>query len=143
MLQIVLKIKNQINRFFGGIAILYKNELKNGIKFLTHKNYDYICIQICKSKRGILYLLCIHPSRKFAYYQIRHQDTWEYIKSDIAHYSNLGYVIICCDLNARTGINSDYIKQDEESWYEYLLYYEIDEIHPRNSQDRVVCSRGK
>ena len=141
------KLNTKINRFFGGIAILYKNELKNGIKFLTHKNDDYVWIKFCKHFFGTKedYYICYAyiPPENSTYYQKRQQDTWEYIENDIAHYSNRGYVVICGDLNARTGINSDYIKQDEESRYENLLYYEIDEIHPRNSQDRVICSRGR
>jgi len=34
------KITKRINRYFGGIAVLYKEHLKEGMKFLTHKNDD-------------------------------------------------------------------------------------------------------
>ena len=53
------------------------------------------------------------PPENSVYYQKHQQDTREDIETDIAKFSNLGYVILCGDFNARTGRNRDYVEQNE------------------------------
>jgi exonuclease III len=38
----------RVNRYFGGIAILYKESLQAGVKFLEHKNNDYVWVKLSK-----------------------------------------------------------------------------------------------
>ena len=139
--------KSKNNRYFGGIAILFRTELKEGIKILPHKNDDFVWIKLCKSFFGLNddYYLCYAyiPPENSKYYQNRKQDTWEYIENDIFKYSKLGYVFLCGDLNARSGNSKDFIEQDESPLNENDVYYELDENMPRNSQDKCVCTRGK
>ena len=75
--------------YFGGIAILYKSDLKEGIKFLPHKNDDFVWIKLCKSFFGLVqdYFICYTyiPPENSKYYQNRKQDTWDYIEKDIKY----------------------------------------------------------
>ena len=45
-------VTSKINRYFGGIAIYYHKELKGGLKFLEHKNDDYVWLKFCKIGRA-------------------------------------------------------------------------------------------
>ena len=45
-MKICRPLNKHINRYFGGIAILYKIGLRAGIKFLEHKNNDYVWLHL-------------------------------------------------------------------------------------------------
>ena len=145
-LKLCRKINKVNNRFYGGIAIFYKEELKSGIKFLNHKNDDYIWIKLSKDffNTKTDYYLCyayIPPSNS-TYYQTRLEETWDHIEKEIELYSNAGSVIIFGDLNGRTASKPDFIKQDTLNNFENTLYYETDNIHERNSEDKINNTRG-
>jgi exonuclease III len=124
------KVTKKINRYFGGIAVLYKKELKEGIQFLTHKNDDYVWKKLSKSYFGLDsdYYVCLAyiPPENSRYYKDRNQDTLEYIESDIVKYSNMGHVMLIGDLNARTGIENDYVLHDANNMLLNNVSYDID-----------------
>ena len=137
------------NRSYGGIAILYRNCMKNGLKFLEHKNGDYVWVKLLKEWFGLEkdYYLCYAyiPPENSSFYKSRGQDTLSFIESDIVKYSKLGPIILCGDLNARTKNLPDYIMNDEKIDHiseENYLYEEDYNIGMRSSQDEKVCSRG-
>ena len=140
------------NRNYGGIAILYKQELKKGIKFLENKSVDYVWIKLCKSFFGFEsdYYLCYAyiPPENSSFYKTRGEDTLIYIQQDIIRYSNIGKIMLCGDLNARTKDLPDFIERDELLDKELMLadeisLYELDyNIESRFSQDNKVCYRG-
>ena len=139
---------NQKNkRHFGGIAILYKQSLKEGIKFLSHKNDDYVWIKLVGKTLGLkkdCYICYAYiPPENSNYYKARGQDTLEYIESELPIYSNLGNVLLIGDINARTGIATDFVQHDENDSRISNLQYDADLSLPhRNSQDHKVCARG-
>ena len=146
----VCRVKNKkINRCFGGLAILYKNELQGGVKFLEHKNNDYVWVKLCKVFFGTNkdnYLCAAYiPPENSSYNKIRNEETLDMIENDMVKYSDYGYVTLLGDLNARTGVENDYIKNDcvmHEQENEF--YFPDIEIIPRFSQDvKQVCTRGK
>ena len=141
------KKNKNVNRYFGGIAILYKTHLKEGIKFLSHKNDDYVWVKLSKTFFGLEndHFLCYAyiPPENSPYYQKRQQDTLDYIESDIQKYSSFGSILLCGDLNARTGIKEDFVSQDENSIIQDDIYYDLDDnINQRKSEDKITCSRG-
>ena len=142
-------ITSKINRYFGGIAIYYRKELKKGIKFLEHKNDDYVWLKFCKYFFGLNddYFLCYSyvPPENSSYYKTRKQDTLAYIESDILSYTAKGNVLLCGDLNARTGCSHDFITHDDDIGSANSPFYSIDnEIITRCSQDSAhLCNRGK
>ena len=142
-------VTKRINRHFGGIAIYYKEELKDGIKFMEHKNGDYVWIKLSKYFFGIEedYYLCYAyiPPVNSSYYTKRDQDTLEYIEADIQKFSEKGLVLLCGDLNLRVGCETDFIVNDCISGMEDNGVYEVDSsLLARNSEDNsTLCSRGK
>ena len=46
-------LNKSINRYFGGIAVFYKLELRQGIKFLEHRNNDFIWVQLKREFFGL------------------------------------------------------------------------------------------
>jgi exonuclease III len=61
------------NRSYGGLAVLYRNSLRRGIKFLDHKNVDYVWIKFLKEWFGFErdYYMCYAyiPPREFFFLQ--------------------------------------------------------------------------
>ena len=106
----------KVNRHFGGVAIYYRKAYKNGIKFLEHKNDDYVWMKLSKLFFGLkddLYLCYSYiPPENSSYYKTRGQDTLYYIEQDIQKFTVKGSILLCGDLNARTGCAPDYIQND-------------------------------
>lgn len=65
--------------------------------------------------------------------------------SDTRKFSQLGDIVLLGDFNARTGHNADFIYDDSDAEYAtYDSQYLPDtNCIIRNSEDTVVCSRGK
>ena len=136
-------------RYHGGIAVLYKESLKPGLKFLQHKNNDYAWIKLSKhffniSKDTYMCVAYIPPENS-PVYKARGQNTLEFIEKDIMYYYNLGSVILVGDLNARTGTELDFIENDvEKHQTDNNEFYILDKnIVQRNSEDKTLCKRGK
>ena len=75
------------NRTYGGLAILYKNSLQKGIKFLEHSNNDYVWIKICKNfftfSQDIYMCVAYIPPENSPFYKTRGEHTLQYIEKDI------------------------------------------------------------
>ena len=137
----------KINRYFGGIAVLYKKELKNGLSFLEHRNNDYIWLKLSKEFFNFdedLYMCVAYiPPENSNYYKVRGQDTFSYIENDILRYSCLGKIALLGDFNARTSTESDFIDGDSDIDTNDNEYHVDKAILLRNSQDNILCQRGK
>ena len=122
--------------------------MQKGIKFLQHKNDDYVWMQLCKEFFNLKedYFLCYAyvPPANSSYYVKRNDDTMAHIESDIMLYSTRGQVMLCGDFNARTGNLADVIKNDSKLGLKNDIFYSVDvEIIKRSSQDEDhTCARG-
>ena len=65
---------------------------------------------------------------------------WSSLKLEVAGFSSEGNVILCGDLNARTGNQLDYIEGDGEIPLQFPFPYTIDQECPRVS---FVSTQGK
>ncbi|VDI19713.1 Hypothetical predicted protein [Mytilus galloprovincialis] len=137
-------------RFYGGLGILIKNDIRNGIKILQNTSKDYQWLKFDKfyfnlKKDLFLCLAYIIPSNSY-YAGQSEDDILESIEKDIAtKFNNQGHIILCGDLNARTGSEPDFI-QDDSSDDHIPLYnnYNCDIIQQiRCSNDCKVDNRGK
>lgn len=147
-MKICRPVNKQINRHFGGLAILYRSELKPGLKFIEHRNNDYIWLKMCMTFFGLdedLYVCVAYiPPENSSYYKVRNQDTLSYIENDLRKYSVLGKTLLFWDLNARTGMQPDFISDDGDLEFEEFSYISDQEILPRRSTDTgTVCTRGR
>ena len=137
------------NRYYGGLIIYVKNDIRKGVKFLEHLNEDYVWLKMDKTFFGLdrdLYLCMLYiPPVSSTYYQKREHDTLSFIESDIQKYCTRGSISLLGDFNARTGRGKDFVYDDVRQTDDDLDFYEVDKINiTRNSMDKSnVCSRGR
>lgn len=137
-------------RFYGGLGILIKSNIKSGIKILENTCKDYQWIKLEKSffnfqKDIFLCLAYIIPSTS-SYLHQTDDDVLDLIERDITNkYKKMGDIILCGDLNARSGAEPDFTENDYYDCHVPIFdYYEYDDIQEsRNSYDKKVDSRGK
>ena len=147
-MKICRPLNKQVNRYFGGLVILYKTDLKPGIKFLEHKNNDYIWAQISREYFGLdedLFICFTYiPPENSSYFKTRNQDTLTFIENDIVKYSTLGKICLVGDFNARTNTQKDFISNDSGRDIETIHYNPDLNLLSRVSADKVAtCTRGK
>ena len=68
---------------------------------------------------------------------------WSSFEHEIVKFSLDGDLILCGDLNARTGTMCDYIESDSEMPQNSPLTYIVDQDYPRVSQDLSVNTQGR
>ncbi|CAG2245367.1 unnamed protein product [Mytilus edulis] len=137
------------SRYYGGLGILVKYEVRKGIKILTNTCKDYQWLQFDKHYFNLntdifLCLAYIIPATSF-YVDQSEDDTLENIEKDIIKFSQHGSIILCGDLNARTGSEPDFIINDVNDTH-IPMYdnYSCDVIQEKRcSYDMKVDSRGK
>ena len=138
------------SRYYGGLGILIKKGIRKGVNNLQNTCQDYQWIKLEKNhfnftKDIFLCLAYIIPSNSF-YANQSTDEVLENIESDIVNkYSGLGNIILCGDLNARTGSESDFI-QDDSNDENLPLYenYNSDIVQEKRcSHDCKVDNRGK
>jgi exonuclease III len=134
-------------RNFGGIAIFIKDGIRKGVRHIESKNENYHWIRLMKdffSFENDVYMCVCHIPPHNSTYTLRNGDTvLEEISSDVTKFSQIGHVVICGDLNARTGKKVDYITNDDNSHFPSVIPYDIDsKLLARESQDEHVSQRG-
>jgi hypothetical protein len=146
----LIKPKNKrINKVSGGLTVLVRSEIKQGIKLLEHTNNDYIWLKLCKKNVGVTYdiYLCYmyNPPANSTYTQSLQEDIFDLIENDLAKYSEKGHILIMGDLNARTSDDNDFIPNDsnDNTVQQYDDYTPDVEIINRFSRDTVLLSRGR
>ena len=89
-------------RFFGGIAILVKQNIRCGIKFMTSTSSEYQWFKFDRDvfvlKRNVYY-----SPRNSTYNQSSDVDILESVSTEMLEYSSDGDVLLCGGFSARTG----------------------------------------
>jgi exonuclease III len=110
--------KSKNNRYFGGLGILIKKDIRKGIKFLEDGNSEYQWLKLDKSffqlKKDI-YLCTLYLVPQSSPYLTKMElNVLETIERDlIEKYSEKGDIILMGDFNARTGSEEDLIISDD------------------------------
>ena len=137
------------SRFYGGLGILIKHKIRKGIKILTNTCKDYQWLQFDRNYFNLktdifLCLAYIIPVNSF-YADQSEEDVLDIIEKDILKFSHQGSIILCGDLNARTGSEPDFIINDINDihvpMYDNYICDIIQDL--RCSYDAKVDSRGK
>ena len=148
-------VSKHVNRSFGGITLLYKQKLKNGVDILASatKTSDYFWIKLCKRFFGLdsdVFVCFVYiPPENSNYYQSRGQDMMQMIEKDASIFSKKGHIKLVGDFNARTGTLTDCTVNDKEPNDLYVdgdmngLCMLDSDIETRDSQDRTICKRGR
>lgn len=134
------------NRYYGGLALLIRKTIRNGVKILSNSSSEYQWIKLSKTffhlEKDIF--ICFSYISPCFFNSKSDTDMLDAIFRDINKFKNDGHILLCGDLNARTGIDHDFISNDSDKHIPLDPLYLIDEnIKPRNSQDTKVDERGK
>lgn len=146
----ICRPKSKNNRYFGGLGILIKSNIKRGIEILKNQSVDYQWIRLDKNyfhftRNIFLCLAYIIPATSHYAGQMS-IDVLSCIENDIINnYSDKGHIMICGDLNARTGSELDFIPNDLNDVHQPIdPEYESDLVlQCRKSYDAKVDERGK
>ena len=137
------------NKISGGISVLVRSEIRQGIKFLEHSCNDYIWLQLCSKFFGCdqdIYICFLYnPPENSSYIKSLDHDLFDLIEQDILKFSKFGQIIIMGDLNARTGNDSDFIINENFDSHMPLFnnYCPDVDIFTRLSRDNTILPRGR
>ncbi len=145
------KYKNKkANRDSGGVAMLIRKTLLKFVTRLPNFYEDAIWVKLDKTLFGSekdIYLCNLYlPPEKSSSTLNSNLDNWDLIEREIHMFQNRGSVLLCGDLNARTGIQLDYIPNDSRDAFLNLPHnYQSDPLTIRNrcNLDIKVNNFGK
>jgi hypothetical protein len=136
------------NTISGGLAILIKQTIRKGVKFIDSPSPNFQWILLKKDFFGFkkdMYVCFMYDAPSRSSYTVKQPgDILDSVERDIACFSQKGDVVLFGDVNARTGLLDDHITDDEDYHLPLQDGYVFDTILPhRNSLDTHVCSRGR
>ena len=134
------------NRYFGGIEILYKSSIKDGVKILPIRNTNFHWILFKKDFFNLnndIYLCTVYYPPSNSAYLSEDSEIFQRIEKDIFSYQNLGDIILCGDFNARCGTDNDFVSNDLDDFIPIDPNYVADNSRIRYSRDSKLDSRGK
>jgi hypothetical protein len=138
-------------RYYGGLGIFIKSNIRPGIKILENTHKDFQWLKLDKNffnfnKDIFLCLAYIYIIPSNSSYKQGDEDILEIIEKNITNeYKDKGNIILCGDMNARSGSEPDFIQNDN-----YDIYVPVNDDYvydlvqeKRQSQDDKIDSRGK
>lgn len=135
--------KSKNNRFFGGLGIFIRKNIRKGVEFMNNGNSEYQWLKLHKDFFGLrkdTFLCTVYFAPK------SNINLLELLEKDILEkYGKKGDIILLGDFNARTGSNPDFIIKDSTTHMPIdNNYYDTDSVvEERISQDHIVDKRGK
>lgn len=136
------------NRYFGGLAVLCKHEIRPYIKILKNTNPNYQWVKLEKQFFGFnddLFVCCVYdPPETSSYTKGLDHGILEIVEKDISYYQNYGNILLCGDFNARASAEIDYIQNDSSNYIPVYQSYRSDkQILDRKCKDNKLDARGK
>jgi hypothetical protein len=118
---------------------------KKGVTVLKNSSGEIQWLKLCKSFFGLnkdMYVCFVYMPPSNSSYVVRHNlEVMNMLTSDVLKYGQLGNLVICGDLNARTASESENVNSD------YYIPLPNDNVSynlsPRFSNDSVYNERGK
>lgn len=101
--------------YFGGLAVIYKAELKPGIKILPITNTNFHWFKLDKDfinfERDIYTCLMYNPPvQSLVTQSLIDKSILDLLNESIEKFKNIGDILLCGDSNARVG--NDFISND-------------------------------
>ena len=129
----------------GGIIVLLKNDIQSGVTILNNSCSEIQWLKLSKDFFGFdkdLFICYTYlaPSNS-SYVKRNNLDILSILQRDVGKYSQMGDILICGDLNARTGTE---IECTESDLYIPTSFDHVDYLlSVRSSQDCIVNERGR
>ena len=133
------------NRNFGGLGILLRKELKQACSIIPSKSTEYNWIKLKKENFNMktdLYICHVYIAPTKSDSDLSNEII-DHIERDINEHQYYGNIIICGDLNARTGSLTDYISSEDKYTTSDDEYRKDIQILKRRNMDMKVDARGK
>ncbi|XP_077984642.1 uncharacterized protein LOC144439242 [Glandiceps talaboti] len=132
----------------GGLLVLIRDCLVKCIDIIENDVEDMIWMRLKAGKCGLIqdvYICGIYVApENSTIYRNRDQDQFELLERFVANFYNKGDIIICGDLNARTGELPDFVVSDSANHIPLPSYYEVDETSVlRKNMDKKVNRFGE
>ena len=116
----ICRDQSKNGRYFGGLAILYKNELKPGIKLLPimNSNFHWFILKndFFNLEKDIYTCLVYYPPVQSATLHNQDCSILDLIEKDIIKHQDHGNIMLCGDFNARVGCENDFITKDNNNF---------------------------
>ena len=140
--------KPKATKYFGGLAVYIKNNIKQGITFMPITNSEYMWFKLDKhffNLQADLYISLIYVCPASSTFANKRDDIFELIENDIANFSKMGNCLLCGDFNARTNKNPDFCTNDDISEQVDLPFHYVQdtEIPRQNIDNAKVDMQGK
>ena len=125
----------------GGIGVFIKEKFRNLVQAIPNSNEDSIWVNIkkdlCEEKEDILVgSFYVSPERKN---DIK-TDFFTTLNDEINNFRKKGTVLVQGDLNARTGVEQDFVTFDKLDNSDSNC---AEDLYSRNSEDKTTNKRGK
>ncbi len=140
-------------RYYGGLTVFIKKEIKPGIKILSLNNPDVIWIELEKNffnlERDIFVAFVYIPPYNSPYLQNMGMNTSVIFKSleqDVAKYSSQGNVFLIGEFNSYTNVINDDVEHDMAGNNFFQLpinYIEYTVLPHENMDSRTPIESGK
>ena len=140
------KKHKKARRGSGGVLVLVKKSIQKYVSKISVIKEHFIWIKISKDltgHSGDTYCCCGYiPPQGTSFYKTNDIDLMEELDKSIISYSNLGYIFITGDYNARTGDKNDIVTLDDDTKNSNEISSEPQQIFKRNSRDKIVNTWG-
>ena len=144
----ICRAKSANGRYYGGLAILTRSKIRPYVSYLKTTCTEYQWVKLDKNffnfRKDLFLCLTYIPPSQSIYANNMQQDLIDLLENDILLYKTKGDIMICGDLNARTGSQQDFIASDGTDHLPLYQNYNIDShsIY-RQSKDVIVDTRGR
>ena len=126
----VCRAKSANGRYYGGLAILTSLKIRPHVSFLQTTSTEYQWMKFDKTffnfQKDLFLCLAYIPPSQSIYTHNMQQDLLDLLKKDISVYKTKGDIMICGDLNARTGCEKDFIVNDGIDHLPLYQNYNVD-----------------
>ena len=138
---------NKTKKNSGGLAVLVKNSLRDGVSFMQSSCRDIVWAKLkkeffvidCDIYIGIIYI----SPKNSSFTQSNTVQIWEVLEDEICKHSSSGQIILMGDFNSRTGNLPDYIQNDDTVYTPTPDMYLPDDVpKTRFNSDLKVCEFG-
>lgn len=99
----------------GGIVVYLRESFKNVCMFVENVNDSIVIFKLITTNPATYMFINYIPPMNSTYYDVNDVDLFEALEDNISKFRNLGNILAMGDFNSRTGLNHDFIKNDELS----------------------------
>ena len=141
------KSRNTVRgRHSGGLAVYYKNYLKNYISIVKKEQSGILWIKLSEElfpfDHDVFMCNIYVPPTDSKVFSSTNIDLYDQLEQDVIHFNNLGKVFVSGDLNGRTSNDLDYFEIDKYIDHNTLFDHSFD-IPVRVNQDRIADYNGR